>query len=287
MLTISAYAKINLALDVLGRRSDGYHEVVMIMQAITLADAVTLTEQQRDITVTCDRSDLACDHTNLAYRAAALIRDTFRIDRGVHIHLTKRIPLAAGLAGGSADAAAVLRGLNRLWGLGLNSHELERLGAALGSDVPFCLHGGTMLATGRGEILTPLPPLPQCFVVLAKPAVSVSTAWVYGNFRPQAVGRRPDIAAMRRSLAQSDLAAVAAGLGNVLESVTIPAYPDIDRLKRLMVEAGALGSLMSGSGPTVFGLAAGREQAEHIAAMLRQQTAAEIFVAETLMKVEE
>lgn len=178
-LILEARAKINLALDVLYKRSDGYHEVAMVMQSVALADRVCFCEQAEGIVVSTNIPELDSP-ANLAYRAAVLIVNTCGVRRGVHITLEKRIPLAAGLAGGSTDAAAVLTGLNQLWSLGLTLERLEELAATLGSDVPFCLQGGTVLATGRGEALTPLPALPHSWVVLAKPPVDVSTAWVYG-----------------------------------------------------------------------------------------------------------
>ncbi len=277
-LVLAARAKINLALDVLGRRPDGYHEVAMVMQSVALADKVTLTAAA-DISVTADIADLDCGPSNLAYRAAALLRDRCGVDRGVRIALEKNIPLAAGLAGGSADAAAILRGLNELWRLSLTPTELEEFGAALGSDVPFCLRGGTVLATGRGEALAPLPALPRVWVVLAKPPVAVSTAWVYGNYRGERVAVRPDVAGMKACLAGGDLQGVAARLGNVLETVTVPAHPEIAALKAAMLEQGAMASLMSGSGPTVFGLVDDRRRAEKIAAALKR-TAAWVTVTE-------
>lgn len=268
-LVIKARAKINLALDVLRRRSDGYHEVAMVMQAIALADLVTLTATPSGLSVTSDLDGLEGGPANLAWRAAALLRERCGVDCGADIVLQKRIPLAAGLAGGSADAAAVLRGLSELWRLGLSMPELEALGAELGSDVPFCLRGGTMLATGRGELLAPLPPLPRLWVVLAKPPIAVSTAWVYGNYRPDKVAVHPDIAGMTKCLAVGDSGGVAARLANVLETVTIEAHPVIAGLKAAMMAHGAVASLMSGSGPTVFGLAESRERAEEIAAALQ------------------
>lgn len=279
-LTIQAYAKINLALDVLGKWPDGYHEVEMIMQSISLADTVTLTEAQ-GIAVTASVPDLACDASNLAYRAAAKLRDFLHTDRGVAIHLDKKIPMAAGLAGGSSDAAAVLKGLNTLWQLGLTQAQLMAIGAELGSDVPFCLAGGTMRAYGRGELLEQLSPMPQCYVVLAKPPVGVSTAWVYSNYRLEATVHRPDIRRMVQFLAAGNYPGIAQGLANVLESVTVPAYPVIACLKDIMTAGGAA-ALMSGSGPTVFGLVPQRQQAEQLAERLEQETDAQVFVAETV-----
>lgn len=285
VITVKAYAKVNLALDIIGKRQDGYHEVAMIMQSIDLADTVSFTEQDGDITVSADIPALACDETNLAYRAAALLKREFNIRTGVHIELVKTIPMAAGLAGGSADAAAVLSGLNHLWGLRLSVDKLVELGATLGSDVPFCLRGGTMLATGRGEILQRLPNLPECYIVLAKPDISVSTAWAYGNFRQDKAGQRPDIETMIGCLATGDLTGIAHRLCNVLESVTIGAHPAIGGLKQLMLDSGLMASLMSGSGPTVFGLTPDAETAQAAARKLRSANNAEIFIAKTVSKV--
>lgn len=285
MMRMKAYAKVNLALDVLHKRPDGYHEVEMIMQSISLADAVFLEACDKGITVTSTIPGLACDSTNLAYRAAALLRDYTHADKGVRIHLDKHIPLAAGLAGGSSNAAVVLTGLNRLWQLDLSLTELMKLGASLGSDVPFCLSGGTMRAYGRGELLESLPPMPHCYVVLAKPRFGVSTAWVYGNYRPEIVLDRPNIKKLQSDLAAASFSGVASGLRNVLESVTIPAYPEVGRIKQLMTDYGAA-ALMSGSGPTVFGLVAHEHEAAKIAQQLRQNIEADVFVAETVTEVE-
>ena len=283
---VAAYAKINLALDVLHKRDDGFHEVKMIMQTVDLADQIGLREQPGKITVATDRELLPDDRDNLAWRAAHLLQQQYCPERGVHITLEKKIPLAAGLAGGSADAAAVLNGLNRLWDLRLETETLRRLAATLGSDIPFCLTGGTMLAAGRGELLTPLPPVPPCYVVLAKPPVAAPTAWVYRHYRADAVERHPDIGAMVQCLQKSDLAGVAREAANVLEAVMLPAHPVIARLKEYMQEYGALTSLMSGSGSTVFGLVAAKDQAEYIAERLRRHDLADIFVARTVEKVE-
>ena len=285
MLSVRACAKINLALDILFKRADGYHEVEMVMQSISLADTVVLREREQGIVITANVPDLARDASNLAYRAAAQLCDSLRINKGVAIHLDKRIPLAAGLAGGSSNAAAVLTGLNKLWQLQLSQHDLMTIGAALGSDVPFCLAGGTMRAYGRGELLAPLSPMPHCYVVLAKPPAQVSTAWVYGNYRCDEGRSRPDIKTMTAYLAAADLRGVAACMSNVLESVTIPAYPEVARIKQMMSDYGAA-ALMSGSGPTVFGLVPERAQADELAEKLRQSVAAEIFVAETVPGME-
>lgn len=285
MITIRANAKINLTLDVLHKRADGYHEVEMIMQGIELADILKLEEKQTDdITIKGNVPHLPCDHRNLAYQAAMLIKDTCKVEKGVHIFIEKNIPMSAGLAGGSTDAAGVLLGLNDLWDLQLPLAELEKLGAKLGSDVPFCLQSGTMLATGRGEILEPLPSLPPCYVVLAKPRFGVSTAWVYGRYGSRAVESHPDTAGVISALGERDLSGVASRLSNVLESVTMAEYPLIKKLKECMMQHGAMASLMSGSGPTVFGLAKDKAGAEYIAGQLRQQSDAEIIITKTVVK---
>lgn len=283
MLTVQAHAKINLTLDVLHKRTDGFHQVEMIMQAIELADILKLEENSSgDITITSNMTHLPSDHRNLAYQAAILIKNTCQVQKGVHIFLEKNIPMSAGLAGGSTDAAGVLWGLNRLWKLGLSLEELEVLGARLGSDVPFCLRGGTQLATGRGEILEQLHSLPPCYVVLAKPRISVSTAWVYGRYRDDGSLSHPDTAGVRLALNHGDLSGVANRLSNVLESVTMSEYSQIGKLKELMIQYGAMASLMSGSGPTVFGLVEDEEKAQYIADKLRNQSDAEIIVTKTV-----
>lgn len=255
----------------------------MIMQAIALHDVLTLEEKAADaISIASNSSRLPCDRRNLAYRAAALLKDACGIKSGVHIHIDKQIPVAAGLAGGSTDAAAVLVGLNRLWKLGFTLQELEKFGAALGSDVPFCIQGGTMLATGRGEVLQPLTDITPCFVVLAKPPVSVSTAWVYRQYQGRNVTFRPDTAEVAAGLAKGDLKSVAKGLCNVLETVTIPVHPEIRRIKNAMMQHGAMAGLMSGSGPTVFCLTQDSDRAQYIAEKLKARCAASIFVTKTV-----
>jgi 4-diphosphocytidyl-2-C-methyl-D-erythritol kinase len=250
-----APAKINLMLDVLHKRADGFHEVEMIMTMVDLADRLELSELKRDsIIISSQAGYIPLDEKNLAFQAARLIKDRYNVKSGVHIHLDKRIPVAAGLAGGSSDAAATLRGLNRLWRLNIPAQELQELGAELGSDVPFCVTGGTALATGRGELLTPIPNPPQCWVVLAKPPINVSTAEVYGRVRANQIAVHPSASRMQEAIEAGDFGAVCAGLGNVLEDVTLKLHPEVQQLKEAMVKLGADGVLMSGSGPTVFGL---------------------------------
>lgn len=250
-----APAKINLMLDVLHKRPDGYHEVEMVMTMVDLADRLEMSELPRDtIIISSQAGYIPLDEKNLAFQAARLVKERYDVKRGVHIHLDKKIPVAAGLAGGSSDAAAALRGLNRLWELNIPDEELRRLGAELGSDVPFCVTGGTALATGRGELLTPLPNPPQCWVVLAKPPINVSTADVYGRLRSNQIEHHPSSADMIAALNAGSFSSVCQSMGNVLEDVTLKLYPEVQQLKEGMIRLGADGVLMSGSGPTVFGL---------------------------------
>lgn len=277
-------AKINLTLDILGTREDGFHEVAMVMQAVGLSDELTLEKREAPgVGLSIDVPWLRADEKNLAYRAAKLMQEEYHLPGGVEIHLTKRIPMAAGLAGGSADAAAVLRGMDELYELGAGDEKLCELGARLGSDIPFTLMGGTMLATGRGEVLRRLPDFPETFVVLAKPHVSVSTAWAYGAYDAHPAAEHPDNDAMIHAIEAGDRTKAASFLCNVLESATIKRYEVISKLKEMMKEAGAMASLMSGSGPTVFGLAETQEQAENIAAAVRLPDV-DVFITKTIAK---
>ena len=256
-LSLKAYGKINLGLDVLRRRDDGYHEVRMIMQTVGIYDRIDLIyKEEPGITVETNLYYLPDNENNLVYNAAKLLMDEFHVQKGVHIRLRKYIPVAAGMAGGSSDAAAVLFGVNKMFSLGLTTEQLMDRGVKIGADVPYCVMRGTALSEGIGEILTPLPVPPQCQVLIAKPGISVSTKFVYENLhanelRPE---QHPDIDGMMEAIKQKDLYGIADRFGNVLENVTIPAYPVIQEIKDLMLEQGAIGALMSGSGPTVFGL---------------------------------
>ena len=280
MLTVYGNAKINLTLDILGSRADGFHEVAMVMQQIALHDTLEL-EKADKISLAINVPWLKADESNLAWRAASLIQEKYKTG-GVNIKLTKKIPVAAGLAGGSADAAAVLKGMNELYSLNLSMEELCNLGAKLGSDIPFCLMGGTMLATGRGEILEKLDDLPLTWLVLAKPPVSVSTAWAYKNYDEQGAPIHPDNEQIKQEIAKGNIKAVAKLLCNVLESVTIKKYGVIADYKQMMLSAGAAAAMMSGSGPTVFAIAKDKEAAEKIADYMRENTAANVFVTRTL-----
>ncbi|MEK4222147.1 4-(cytidine 5'-diphospho)-2-C-methyl-D-erythritol kinase [Bacillus sp. FSL W8-0116] len=253
-LHVKAPAKINLSLDVLHKRPDGYHEVEMVMTTIDLADRIELKELRQDeIRIDSHNRFVPDDHRNLAFQAAKLLKETYHIKKGVSISIDKAIPVAAGLAGGSSDAAAVLKGLNQLWQLGLSLEELADLGSQIGSDVSFCVFGGTALATGRGEKITPLPTPPNCWVVLAKPQIGVSTAEVYRNLKLEEV-RHPNTKAMIEAIVEQNYEKMCQNVGNVLESVTLKMHKEVAQIKEQMIRSGADAVLMSGSGPTVFAL---------------------------------
>ena len=273
VIQLKARAKINLGLDVVRKREDGYHEVRMIMQTISLHDQITLRlSAQPGIRVKTNLYYLPVNEDNLVHKAAKLLMEEFDIRQGVSIGLRKNIPVAAGMAGGSADAAAVLVGINRLFRLGLSQKELMERAVKIGADVPYCVMRGTALAEGIGEKLTPLPPMPDCFILIAKPKIHVSTKFVYGNLRANELREHPDIDGQIEAIREKDLNKLARKMGNVLETVTIPAYPVIQQIKDLMMEGGALGAMMSGSGPTVFGLFENAEEAKAAGERIRQQT---------------
>lgn len=256
-LSLKAYGKINLGLDVLRRREDGYHDVRMIMQTVGIFDRVDLVRtEQAGIQVETNLYYLPTNENNLVYKAAKLLMDEFQVKDGIQIRLQKFIPVAAGMAGGSSDAAAVLFGVNKMFGLGLGTEELMERGVKIGADVPYCILRGTALSEGIGEVLTKLPPVPQCQVLVAKPGINVSTKFVYENLHANELKpeEHPDIDAIIRAIENRDIFGIADNLGNVLETVTIKEYPIIQEIKDVMLESGAIGSLMSGSGPTVFGL---------------------------------
>lgn len=254
-ISLKALAKINLGLDVVRRREDGYHEVRMIMQTIHLYDRLDIKRtQEPGIQIQTNLSFLPVNENNLIYKAAKLLMDEFSITDGVSVKLDKRIPVAAGMAGGSTDAAAMLIGVNRLFSLGLTKRELMERGVQIGADVPYCIMRGTALAEGIGEALSPLPPMVKCPVLIAKPSISVSTKFVYQNLKLDDTTIHPDIDRLIDDIKAKNLHDIAAHMGNVLETVTIPNYPVIDEIKKHMLSNGAVGAMMSGSGPTVFGL---------------------------------
>ena len=262
-ISLKALAKINLGLDVVRRREDGYHEVRMVMQTIHLYDRLEMEKTAtQGIELSTNLSYLPVNENNLVYRAGKLLMDEFGITEGIKVYLNKRIPVAAGMAGGSTDAAAMLYGMNELFELGLSREQLMERGLRIGADVPYCLMRGTALADGIGEILTPLAPMVKCPVLIAKPAISVSTSFVYQNLKLDADTKHPDIDRLIRDIRKQDLGAIAGDMGNVLESVTIPNYPVIAQIKEQMMDSGAINAMMSGSGPTVFGLFEEEETAQ-------------------------
>ena len=270
-ISLKALAKINLGLDVVRRREDGYHEVRMIMQTIHLYDRLEIKKTgSADITMETNLSFLPTNENNLVYKAAKLLKDEFEIKEGVHVNLKKHIPVAAGMAGGSTDAAAVLYGINRMFGLGLSKKELMERGVKIGADVPYCLMRGTALAEGIGEDLSALPPMVKCPVLIAKPSVNVSTKFVYENLKLDDTTVHPDIDALVADIQAQDLKKIAADMGNVLETVTIPNYPVIADIKQHMLEHGAINAMMSGSGPTVFGLFEKEETAQEAFTAMKQ-----------------
>lgn len=254
-ISLKALAKINLGLDVVRRREDGYHEVRMIMQTIHLYDRLDIAKTtESGIQITSNLAYVPTNENNLVHKAGKLLMDEFQIKEGVSVHLQKRIPVAAGMAGGSSDAAAMLYGMNQMFDLGLSRKELMERGVKIGADVPYCLMRGTALAEGIGEKLTGLPPMVKCPVLIAKPQISVSTKFVYENLKLDDETIHPDIDQLVTDIKNKDLSQIASHMGNVLESVTIPEYPVIAQIKEQMMRSGATGAMMSGSGPTVFGL---------------------------------
>lgn len=279
-LELKALGKINLGLDVLGRRENGYHDVRMVMQTLYLYDQITITKKETPgIELTTNLFYLPVDENNLAYRAAKLLMDEFDIKEGVSIKLDKHIPVAAGMAGGSSNAAAVLFGINRMFDLGLSQQNLMDRGVTLGADVPYCIMRGTVLAEGIGEILTPLPALPKCYVLIAKPPISVSTKLVYEKLDSHEIEDHPDIDGILEGLEAQDIKKIASCMGNVLEKVTIEEYPVIEEIKNVMKAEGAMNAMMSGSGPTVFGLFDNKTLARKAAEKIRKmELAKQVYV---------
>ena len=256
-------SKVNLGLDVLRRRDDGYHEVRMIMQTLKLCDELYFEEtQKKEIKIVCNSENLECDENNLIYKAARLIMDEAGIDRGLDIRLKKNIPIAAGMAGGSSDAAATLVALNKMFGIDFDIAKLKEMGVKIGADVPYCIEGGTQLSEGIGEKLTRLKDAPQCFVVVAKPHIGVSTKYVYENLHVETIKTHPNIDAMLKGIDAGDLIEISSHMENILENVTEKKYPVIAMLKSKLKSMGALNSLMSGSGPTVFALFDDKDKAD-------------------------
>lgn len=279
-ITRKAYAKINLGLDVLRRREDGYHEVKMIMQTVDIWDVLTFRKSKEPgITLAVNKEELPTSKDNLIYRAAELVMQKYDIQEGVAISLEKNIPIAAGMAGGSTDAAAVFHGLKELFSLEMSMEEMQQLGVKIGADVPYCIMGGTALSEGIGEILSPLPAPSECVLVVAKPDINVSTKFVYENLHANELKVHPDIDGMIDAIKAGDLSGITERMGNVLETVTIKEYPIIEEIKNLMKQAGAENALMSGSGPTVFGIFKDRKDANVAAGQIKEESlAGQVFV---------
>lgn len=291
-----AYAKVNLALDVIRKREDGYHDVCMIMQNLDLYDTLTFTvekintlqktcnsdanfDNQSQITITTNKEGIPTDERNLIYKAIRLMFDKYDIKANIHVNLEKNIPVEAGMAGGSTDCAATLHAVNELFNLNLDTQTLIELGVKLGADVPFCVLAKTALSEGIGEVLTPINGLPDCYVLVVKPPIGVSTATVYKNLKINELDRHPDVPGMVVALTLGDLEQISCRMENVLESVTVNLHPEIEELKNIMKENGALNAIMSGSGPTVFGLFTSKELSENAARVIRERTSyKEIFV---------
>ena len=259
-----APAKINLGLDILGKRPDGLHELAMVMASIDLADRLYLEEiPENKILIETNKAFLPTDKKNHVYEALELVKERFEIDKGLRVKIHKEIPVAAGLGGGSTDSAAALRAVNRLWDLGLSIEELAALGAEVGSDVPYCVHGQTSLVEGFGEKITPIAPMPQCWVVVVKPRMSVSTRTIFAQIVMEDL-YHPDIAALVSAIEANDYQKMTENLGNSMEVVTIRKHPIIQQLKDRMLKYGADAALMSGSGPTVYALCHKYSRAKHV-----------------------
>ena len=279
-IKLDAYGKINLGLDVLGKRDDGYHDLDMIMQSVDLADKIIITKNDSgEITVKSNTGKIPNDESNLAYKAAKVLVDEFDIKKGVEIEIEKNIPISGGMAGGSTDCAAVLKGMNKLFRLKLSEQDLMDRGVKLGADVPYCIMGKTARAQGIGEILTPIPNKLKGYIVLAKPPISVSTGFVYGRIDEVEVKNKPDTEAMIEAIKKKDLEALSNTICNVLEEVTIPDYPIVQEIKDKMIAHGALNSMMTGSGPTVFGLYSDKKKAiETVDALKETRTLEQLYL---------
>lgn len=281
-IELQAYGKVNLGLDVLRRRPDGYHEVKMIMQTVKLHDTLTFETVDEDVIVLSTNADeLPVNEDNLVYKACRMLKQEYQITCGIRVFLQKELPVAAGMAGGSADAAAALIGMNKIFDLQIPKHKLMEYGVKLGADVPYCIMKGTALSEGIGEKLTALAPMPDCYILLAKPPIAVSTKMVYENLHANELEKHPDIDGMMMALAEQSLQGITERMENVLETVTQVRYPVIAEIKACMKECGAMNSLMSGSGPTVFGIFTEKEKAEKAADAIRsRKLAKQVFVTQ-------
>ncbi len=286
MIKLNAYAKINLGLDVLGRTDNGYHIVKMIMQSIDLHDVLTFSlGKDKEITIKSSNSKIPTDNHNLIWKVANQLQEKYGVTEGVTVELEKYIPMAAGMAGGSTDAAATYKALNELWNLNMGVDEMCELAVNLGADIPYCIKGGTALSEGIGEKLTPVADMPDCHILIAKPKLDVSTAWAYTTLDASPIEKHPDIDGMISALKNKDLQGIADRLGNVLEPVTAGKYGVIEDIRQIMLANGALGARMSGSGPTVFGIYENKNLAgaEHAVNELRSRgIAPDLFITKPL-----
>lgn len=284
-----AYAKINLGLDVIRKRPDGYHEVKMIMQTVDLYDVLLVSKKEEDtITISTQREDLPVNEDNLIYKAIKLMKEVYGFPGGVHVELVKNIPIAAGMAGGSTDAAAAMRAINDLFELNRPLKELEKHAVKIGADVPYCIQGGTVLSEGIGELLTDLPNAPQCILLIAKPDIMVSTKYVYENLNLPGLKNHPDIDAMVKAIKCGDMQAMLEPMDNVLATVTEEKYGIIKEIKQAMEKNGAIKAMMSGSGPTVFGIFETMVQAATAFDAIKEKgMAREIFISKFVNPQEE
>ena len=284
-----AYAKINLGLDVLRRRPDGYHDVKMIMQTVDLYDVLSVSKKEDDaITISTQHDELPVNEDNLIYKAIKLMKDTYGFEGGVHVDLVKNIPIAAGMAGGSTDAAAAMRAVNKLFEIERPLKELENIAVKIGADVPYCIQGGTVISEGIGELLTNLPDAPQCILLIAKPDIAVSTKYVYENLNLPGLEKHPDIDAMAEAIKKGDMEGMLEPMDNVLASVTEEKYTIIKEIKHSMEKNGAIKAMMSGSGPTVFGIFESMVQAATAFDAIKENgLAKEIFISKFVNPKEE
>lgn len=288
-MTVKAYAKVNLSLDVLRKREDGYHDVKMIMQNLGIYDELTFEVSLGEdckITMSSNKDNIPLDEGNLVYKAIKLMMEEFDIKANIHVTLIKNIPVEAGMAGGSTDCAAAFRCMNKLFKLGLSVEELMKYGVRLGADVPYCILGETAISEGIGEVLTPCKGLGDCYVVVAKPPISVSTKMVYTNLKANELKEHPDVDGMAKALNEGSLTEVTSRMSNVLETVTVNLYKEIEDIKNIMKNQGALNAIMSGSGPTVFGIFEDKLLAEKVAKTISDMgLSKEIFVTTPVNKV--
>lgn len=286
---LKARAKINISLDVVRKREDGYHDLSMIMQTVNLYDKVNLriaSKKAAPIVIKTNLSFLPTDDKNLVYKVIEYMKQSYDIKENVFVDLYKLIPIGAGLAGGSADAAATIKAMDKLFHLGLSKDEMIAIGKKFGADIPYCIVGGTVLAEGIGDQMTLLEAFPECYIVIAKPNVSVSTAFVYGNLRIDEIANRPNNKTLIEAIQHKDLNAISSNLCNVLEEVTIKEYPIISQIKEMMIEHGAKGALMSGSGSAVFGIFDRKDRATKAASVLKQQDIIKFIYATTIFNRE-